>query len=459
MKIKLSDSAKRVFANTFSPRYEEGKPLIPDNIKKDVDILGVIGTYDGGEPVPPTPGLTLFNINQIVEGIVVDPTAMSDSDLSNFLDNATPQSQEGILLNSNGQMNVIIDSENSVKFLIVMADENNIAVFAQAPITLEGFDLSAGWNLLDMSTQQATPLSQVTNLYAESVCKIQYIDDTFATLNGVVLGAIEGQPQPTGTTFKDLVLNKMGLGGDFVYGINAQLPLKDLNGNQITSSTSSRDYSLALEASLDGEQRYFAANWFYDDTEWGISYGLTTFGAIALNKILDEGNLIDREGYCAIFIYDNSYNDVVLSGSIIEETEISTIKNGDYLPGFIVNADAYSEEYLNDFIRNHQNSNLYQAGKTDWGVSAFNMESILGLRIATYRDTIFYFSDDFGNYYSKGWSKYVDGQLVGDHLTGLIEISIPSSQPTSGDIATNVSSDWDPLNGTLIGKTKIFEND
>ena len=57
-KIIIKDSALPVITNIVKASEPN---LVPENIKKDVDILGVIGTYGGGEP-----GLTEFAVGDVI---------------------------------------------------------------------------------------------------------------------------------------------------------------------------------------------------------------------------------------------------------------------------------------------------------------------------------------------------------------------------------------------------------
>ena len=47
--LELNESAKKLLANVFSPKYEGDVAVIPENIKKGISILGVKGSYEGDD--------------------------------------------------------------------------------------------------------------------------------------------------------------------------------------------------------------------------------------------------------------------------------------------------------------------------------------------------------------------------------------------------------------------------
>lgn len=76
-KIVLDESSKRVFANVFSPKVSGDVAVIPENIKKDVELLGITGTYDGGDTPTPTTYPLYF---EIINGYMGEgtPTEIED---------------------------------------------------------------------------------------------------------------------------------------------------------------------------------------------------------------------------------------------------------------------------------------------------------------------------------------------------------------------------------------------
>ena len=83
MKIKLKSSAKRVLANVFSAKVDDGNALIPENIRKDVKIFDVVGTY-GTAPVTPE-DLVPFRVGQTISGVTIDPTAKTNEEAYDLL--------------------------------------------------------------------------------------------------------------------------------------------------------------------------------------------------------------------------------------------------------------------------------------------------------------------------------------------------------------------------------------
>lgn len=189
MKIKLKSSAKRVLANVFSAKVDDGNALIPENIRKDVKIFDVVGTY-GTAPVTPE-DLVPFRVGQTIKGVTIDPTAKSNDEIVEWLNTFSFDGNNPIIL--------VREEESGASSNIVMVGENDgiktLQIFEFLfffPEDVPGM-ASKGWNLAnrDDGSFSVTPITE-KRTFNEGTHKISIIADKFAFLNGTVLGAVEG---------------------------------------------------------------------------------------------------------------------------------------------------------------------------------------------------------------------------------------------------------------------------
>lgn len=68
--LELNESAKKLLANVFSPKYEGNVAVIPENIKKGISLLGVEGSYEGDK--------NYFTVTLPVNGEYIDISSIYD---------------------------------------------------------------------------------------------------------------------------------------------------------------------------------------------------------------------------------------------------------------------------------------------------------------------------------------------------------------------------------------------
>ena len=194
MKIKLKNSAKRVLANVFSAKVDDGNALIPENIRKDVKIFDVVGTY-GTAPVTPE-ALVPFRVGQRIKGVTIDPNAKTNEEIANWLNTLSYVPNESTVLMAGkraGDSNIVEVSENNgVKALIFFADAENFLVFSSADVP--EMNVSKGWSKVVESVGTYIPITEKTTF--DSNYEIMTIADGFDFLNGSVLGAVEAARDP-----------------------------------------------------------------------------------------------------------------------------------------------------------------------------------------------------------------------------------------------------------------------
>ena len=197
MKIKLKSSAKRVLANVFSAKVDDGNALIPENIRKDVKIFDVVGTY-GTAPVTPE-DLVPFRVGQRIKGVTIDPTAKTNDEIIEWLNSFSYSPNEFITLLSDGgdaELDRVVVGENDgIKMLSFVVTHDLFLYFAAEDVP--GM-MSKGWNIQDENNgNTCTPVTEKTTFNGD-VYEIATIAEQFAFLNGTVLGAVEGEaPQET----------------------------------------------------------------------------------------------------------------------------------------------------------------------------------------------------------------------------------------------------------------------
>lgn len=115
-KIILDKKAIEV-AQTFVKSTEPN--LIPENIRKYVNILGVVGTY-GDEPQPPQPtGLTPFKNNDSVQSVVFNPD-LTTTELLNYAHNVQFDQGHYTLLEAD------VGDESPMPIIQIEANDNDI---------------------------------------------------------------------------------------------------------------------------------------------------------------------------------------------------------------------------------------------------------------------------------------------------------------------------------------------
>lgn len=199
--------------------------LVAENIKKGVDILGVIGTYDGGDS--PTPGLTSFSLEQTINGIVIDPTVdnidvegqtMSLADYVNSFeaDKMMPLMELSTSSSDDDDyLQVLVGQAKGLLTILLINDfsqQNLKLVYFNATeqdISLNGLVIEPGFSSCSVEGGQVSALTKISALttisYDNSETKTPNSEGStiaaeFAPLNGAVLGAIEAEPKPISLT-------------------------------------------------------------------------------------------------------------------------------------------------------------------------------------------------------------------------------------------------------------------
>ena len=185
-KIIIKDSALPVITNIVKASEPN---LVPENIKKDVDILGVIGTYGGGEP-----GLTEFAVGDVI----------TSNTRAKFNTNLGTQEVENLIKQILGEEDEVYlvmckDDDNKDSYYIKVGHEyeegqevdayfigintTEMPVFASG-ILPEGF--TAGW-------QDTLDENGEINIYQDGYSPVTGLNGT-AGWNGVLVGRVEGEP-------------------------------------------------------------------------------------------------------------------------------------------------------------------------------------------------------------------------------------------------------------------------
>ena len=213
MKIKLRDSAKRIFANTFSPKHEGKDALVKENIKKDVQIFDVVGTYECGDG-PPTPSeLVPFEAGQVITGYQFDTSAESEPAFLEWLTSLDySQTQVELVGQSDGHGMVLgagyfqIPSGEWAYILVVANGDYPVYVYSTEEI--QGY-CPKGWN-----TNVIVDGRYMVSESPKTVGTV--VDTTPASWNGVFIGAVVGGPTPpTPPTLTEFKVGDIINGFDF----------------------------------------------------------------------------------------------------------------------------------------------------------------------------------------------------------------------------------------------------
>ena len=183
-------------------------------------INGKLVGYKPAEPETLTP---LANGKQI-SAYVLDPNAISNSDMENWLNGLTYRSVHGILMHdlfelSSGSSGVSVsamaaqDSPETevgpVHLDYPMITLSQIAgdipvIYSAGPQSYMGMvNLIRGWQTINMDTMTAEAITTTTQLNLDNTYAVKDITESFAFLNGVALGCVEAEPGPTPTNYKE----------------------------------------------------------------------------------------------------------------------------------------------------------------------------------------------------------------------------------------------------------------
>lgn len=229
MKIKIKNSAKRIFANVFSPKYEGQNPLIPENIKKDVSIFDITGTYDGGD-VPPTPEFDAdpfeLDVTNIGYGLKIQFNTDKEEDLISYLRSIPSEEYfrySAPLVDTDSHVFMLdavrleADGETIDGIMIVLDEEIPIPIFSTKTIDFQGISFVRGFQNLDADGCYSIS-AEISNSKV-----VEYLRDTTPpTWNGVLIGT-KGSVEPvpselipfqsgdaiTGVQFKDMSVQEL----------------------------------------------------------------------------------------------------------------------------------------------------------------------------------------------------------------------------------------------------------
>lgn len=174
------------------------------------------------DPGPEPGGLTEFRAGQTISGIIVDPTAIP-SGFSSMAEYITTTGEKDLLM-----ADVYISSSG---FLHVAPTDDNMAIYFPEPVPDYGIETAGWWNIVDDTPSKI--LEQITIQMPHSqTLSSEDIDEAFAPLNGVVLGAVEGQPAGglTPFTLADIAIGAIQFAGD---PDDVSAMLSDLDGKYV----------------------------------------------------------------------------------------------------------------------------------------------------------------------------------------------------------------------------------
>lgn len=212
IKVILDESATEIVKDFIKG---DEPNLIPENIKKDVDILGVIGTY-GGDPEP-TFNLDPFVVSGSLDKVVVDPNGLSSDALNNLIQTAvTAFGGEDVPLfgldgaDYNG-VKIFVRSflrqgsgsgssyigviQLSIAKAYIQGQEDNLTVY-YSPEDLDigsgsgAVHYSQGWHKRSYNGQPEADITETItfNLQTSQTAQSNEFSEYFNTLNGFVFG-------------------------------------------------------------------------------------------------------------------------------------------------------------------------------------------------------------------------------------------------------------------------------
>ena len=178
--------------------------MVPENIRKDVENLGVVGTY-GDEPVPPTPGsLTPFEVGQTISGYDFGDVSNGDvsAEINAFLAGLTYDGgSNSTLVTGLGNSYLLFATDLSafggsgyaLIAVIDSGDQGACPVYCTEDNSQSGtpMTITLGWqNLTDGKIMSNITLPTISTIY----------DTTPPSWNGILVGAVGAGPAPSTLT-------------------------------------------------------------------------------------------------------------------------------------------------------------------------------------------------------------------------------------------------------------------
>ena len=159
----------------------------------------VLGAVEGEAP---TETLTPFRVGQRINGVTIDPTAKTDEEIVNWLNNLTNEQHLVELNNPNG---IAVSEVGGVKTLTMFL--NPISVNFAVDNISTGTSIPKGWSYMTQASGGTgiTPITERTTLNFDTL-EVTQVYSEFDFLNGVAVGVLEATnvpdvPQETLTPF------------------------------------------------------------------------------------------------------------------------------------------------------------------------------------------------------------------------------------------------------------------
>lgn len=171
------------------------------------NAIGNVSITIVGEQHGPEPGdLTEFVVGQTLKGIAVDTSGLSDTDIDNWLDSFDFTSQDMYqLIEPLGDSAGLIVGGGSVAPYPTLIIMGQVPVYyAREQYVSDGLTIPKGWSYMDPDQQIAVSFSgqREVNFAEGAELTITSVSAYLAALNGIVLGAIEGEPAGGLTPFE-----------------------------------------------------------------------------------------------------------------------------------------------------------------------------------------------------------------------------------------------------------------